>query len=58
MQQTHAILAVSTNGSEEREVVGALPRRFRELTRNSVYDFAHNGVLGYPVAKRIQLPKR
>jgi len=29
-----------------------------DLTRNSVYVFAHNGVLGYPVAKRIQLPKR
>jgi len=29
-----------------------------ELTRNSVYVFAHNGVLGYPVAKRIHLPKR
>jgi hypothetical protein len=24
-----------------------------DLTRNSVYVFAHNGVLGYPVAKRI-----
>jgi hypothetical protein len=29
-----------------------------DLTRNSVYIFAHNGVLGYPVAKRIQFPKR
>ena len=29
-----------------------------DLTRNSVYVFAHNGVLGYPVAKRIHLPKR
>jgi hypothetical protein len=29
-----------------------------DLTRNSVYIFAHNGVLGYPVAKRIALPKR
>ena len=28
-----------------------------DLTRNSIYIFAHNGVLGYPVAKRIQLPK-
>ncbi|MBI3044877.1 MAG: hypothetical protein HYY78_18830 [Betaproteobacteria bacterium] len=28
-----------------------------DLTRNSVYIFAHNGVLGFPVAKRIQLPK-
>jgi hypothetical protein len=27
-----------------------------DLTRNSVYIFAHNGVLGYPVAKRIALP--
>jgi hypothetical protein len=27
-----------------------------DLTRNSVYIFAHNGVLGYPVAKRIRLP--
>jgi hypothetical protein len=26
-----------------------------DLTRNSVYIFAHNGVLGYPVAKRIEL---
>jgi hypothetical protein len=25
-----------------------------DLTRNSVYVFAHNGVLGYPVAKRIR----
>jgi hypothetical protein len=25
-----------------------------DLTRNSVYIFAHNGVLGYPVAKRIR----
>jgi len=29
-----------------------------DLTRNSVYVFAHNGVLGYPVAKRIHLPER
>ena len=28
-----------------------------DLTRNSVYIFAHNGVLGFPVCKRIQLPK-
>ena len=28
-----------------------------DLTRNSVYIFAHNGVLGFPVAKRIALPK-
>jgi hypothetical protein len=28
-----------------------------DLTRNSVYVFAHNGVLGYPVAKRIRLPR-
>ena len=28
-----------------------------DLTRNSIYIFAHNGVLGYPVAKRIALPK-
>jgi hypothetical protein len=28
-----------------------------DLTRNSVYIFAHNGVLGYPVAKRIRLPR-
>jgi hypothetical protein len=28
-----------------------------DLTRNSVYIFAHNGVLGYPVAKRIRLPE-
>jgi hypothetical protein len=27
-----------------------------DLTRNSVYIFAHNGVLGFPVAKRIQTP--
>jgi hypothetical protein len=26
-----------------------------DLTRNSVYIFAHNGVLGFPVAKRIRL---
>jgi hypothetical protein len=25
--------------------------------RNSAYVFAHNGVLGYPVGKRIALPK-
>jgi hypothetical protein len=29
-----------------------------DLTRNSVYIFAHNGVLGYPVAKRIAFPKK
>jgi hypothetical protein len=28
-----------------------------DLTRNSVYVVAHNGVLGYPVAKRIAFPK-
>jgi hypothetical protein len=28
-----------------------------DLTRNSVYIFAHNGVLGFPVAKRVVLPK-
>jgi hypothetical protein len=28
-----------------------------DLTRNSIYIFAHNGVLGFPVAKRISLPK-
>lgn len=28
-----------------------------DLTRNSVYVFAHNGVLGYPVAKRIRVPR-
>ncbi len=28
-----------------------------DLTRNSVYIFAHNGVLGYPTAKQIQLPR-
>ena len=28
-----------------------------DLTRNSVYIFAHNGVLGFPVAKRIQTAK-
>lgn len=27
-----------------------------DLTRNSVYIFAHNGVLGFPVAKKIRLP--
>jgi hypothetical protein len=27
-----------------------------DLTRNSIYIFAHNGVLGFPVAKRIQTP--
>ena len=26
--------------------------------RNSAYVFAHNGLLGYPVTKRIELPKR
>ena len=25
--------------------------------RNSIYVFAHNGVLGFPTAKKIQLPK-
>jgi hypothetical protein len=28
-----------------------------DLSRNSVYIFAHNGVLGFPTAKRIRLPK-
>jgi hypothetical protein len=28
-----------------------------DLTRNSIYVFAHNGVLGYPVAKRVTLPQ-
>jgi len=28
-----------------------------DLTRNSIYIFAHNGVLGFPVAKPIRLPK-
>ena len=28
-----------------------------DLTRNSAYIFAHNGVLGFPVGKRIRLPK-
>lgn len=28
-----------------------------DLGRNSIYVFAHNGVLGFPVAKKIQLPK-
>ncbi len=28
-----------------------------DLSRNSVYIFAHNGVLGFPCAKRIALPK-
>jgi hypothetical protein len=28
-----------------------------DLTRNSVYIFAHNGVLGFPVAKQIRLPE-
>ncbi len=28
-----------------------------DLTRNSVYVFAHNGVLGFPTCKQIQLPK-
>jgi hypothetical protein len=28
-----------------------------DLTRNSAYIFAHNGVLGFPVGKRILLPK-
>jgi hypothetical protein len=27
-----------------------------DLTRNSIYIFAHNGVLGFPVAKRVSLP--
>ena len=29
-----------------------------DLTRNSVYIFAHNGVLGFPVAKRIAFSRR
>ena len=29
-----------------------------DLSRNSIYIFAHNGVLGFPVAKRIRLPGR
>jgi len=29
-----------------------------DLMRNSAYVFAHNGVLGYPVGKRIQLPRK
>jgi hypothetical protein len=29
-----------------------------DLMRNSVYIFAHNGVLGYPVGKHIVLPKQ
>jgi hypothetical protein len=28
-----------------------------DLTRNSVYIFAHNGVLGFPTCKKIQVPK-
>jgi hypothetical protein len=28
-----------------------------DLSRNSIYIFAHNGVLGFPVAKRVRLPK-
>lgn len=28
-----------------------------DLTRNSAYVFAHNGVLGFPVARRIALPR-
>lgn len=28
-----------------------------DLTRNSIYIFAHNGVLGFPTAKRIDLPR-
>lgn len=28
-----------------------------DLGRNSIYVFAHNGVLGFPVAKKIHLPK-
>jgi hypothetical protein len=28
-----------------------------DLTRNSVYVFAHNGVLGFPTCKQIQLPR-
>ena len=28
-----------------------------DLTRNSIYIFAHNGVLGFPVAKRVSLPR-
>jgi hypothetical protein len=26
--------------------------------RNNAYVFAHNGFLGYPVGKKIRLPKR
>jgi hypothetical protein len=29
-----------------------------DLMRNSVYIFAHNGVLGYPTCKEIRLPKQ
>jgi hypothetical protein len=29
-----------------------------DLMRNSVYIFAHNGVLGYPTGREIRLPKR
>ena len=28
-----------------------------DLMRNSIYIFAHNGVLGYPTGKEIRLPK-
>ena len=28
-----------------------------DLSRNSIYIFAHNGVLGFPTCKKIQLPK-
>jgi hypothetical protein len=28
-----------------------------DLARNSIYIFAHNGVLGFPTCKKIQLPK-
>ena len=27
-----------------------------DLMRNSIYIFAHNGVLGYPTGKEIRLP--
>jgi len=27
-----------------------------DLMRNSIYIFAHNGVLGYPTGKQIRLP--
>ena len=28
-----------------------------DLMRNSIYIFAHNGVLGYPTGKEIRLPR-